>query len=246
MYRPDIRQIEVCKIKGIDIAKDAYILDFGCGQGQRVYQLIASGYKNSFGFNKSNYMDKENPVDLKRKEDINHFRFSDDGSVPYPDDYFDLVISDQVFEHVLEQGKAFREIHRVLKKGGVSVHVFPAKWQIIEPHIHVPLGGLIKSYHYYYFWAKMGIRTKYQEGLSARAVATKNINYARTCLNYLSCRQYGKMMAEIPFSYGWEELAYMQASYKPNVRRLAALSEKCPLILSLIRSFNTRVLFLQK
>src|SRR6478609_3547141 len=153
----DIRQIAVCEAKGISIGPDSYILDFGCGDGHRVYQLLDNGYRNAFGFNKSNYMETENPVQLKCKEDMEHFRFSTDGKVPFPDEYFDLVISDQVLEHVSEQEKAFREIYRVLKAGGVSVHVFPAKWQVVEPHMHVPFGGLIKLYSYYYFWALLGI-----------------------------------------------------------------------------------------
>jgi ubiquinone/menaquinone biosynthesis C-methylase UbiE len=60
-----------------------------------------------------------------------------------PDGTFDFVFFDQVFEHVLDQPTAFGEIVRILKLGGVSVHVIPAKWQLIEPHIKVvPLGRL--------------------------------------------------------------------------------------------------------
>lgn len=242
----DIRQIEICKEKGININENSFILDFGCGEGHRVYQLLDSGYKNSFGFNKGNYMGRENPVKLRHEQDNNFFRFSDDDTIPFPDMYFDLVISDQVFEHVIEQEKAFREIHRVLKNGGVSIHVIPAKWQIIEPHIFVPFGGLIKSYSYYYFWALLGIRNKWQRGLSAQEVAKFNIKYAGESLNYLSCREYQRMMSKIAFKYSWEDLAYMQTSNKPKIRNMAIISKKFPLILSLIRLSFQRVLFLQK
>jgi SAM-dependent methyltransferase len=246
MLSLDVRQIKICKEKGININQESYILDFGCGDGHRVYQLLDFGFKNSFGFNKGNYMGRNNPINLKHSQDIQFFRFSDDGTIPFPDEYFDLIISDQVFEHVLEQEKAFREIHRVLKNGGVSIHVIPAKWQIIEPHIYVPFGGLIKSYWYYYFWALLGVRNNWQGGLSAKEVAGRNIKYARESLNYLSCREYQRMMSEIRFRYGWEDLAYMKMSYKAKIQKLATVSEKLPLILSLIRLFIQRVLFLQK
>ena len=246
MYSADIRQIKICEAKGIGINKDSYILDFGCGDGHRVYQLLDFGFKNSFGFNKGNYMGKENPVTLRCDQDSRFFRFSDDGTIPFPDGYFDLVISDQVFEHVLEQEKAFREIHRVLKNGGVSIHVIPAKWQIIEQHLLVPLGGIIKSYPYYYFWALLGIRTKWQKGLSAKETAMRNFEYARECLNYVSCRKYQRMMSKIPFMYSWEDLAYMKTSYKPRIQKLAIVSKKLPIILILIRLFLQRVLFLRK
>jgi len=246
MRSPDIRHLKICERKGILIKSDSYILDFGCGDGHRVYQLIDFGFKNSFGFNKADYMGGDNPVNLRRQGDIRMFRFSVDGTIPFPDMYFDLVFSDQVFEHVLEQEVAFREIHRVLKKGGVSIHVIPAKWQIIEQHISVPFGGLIRSYPYYYLWALLGIRHKWQKGLSAKETAIGNLKYAKECLNYLSCREYEKMMSKIPFRYSWEDLAYMEASYKPRIRQLAALSKKVPVVPALIRLFVQRVLYLQK
>ena len=246
MHGADIRQIKICEAKGIAISKDSYILDFGCGDGHRVYQLLDSGFKNAFGFNKGNYMGLENPVILRHAQDSKHFRFSDDGTIPFSDGYFDCVISDQVFEHVFEQEQAFREIHRVLKSEGVSVHVIPAKWQIIEQHLLIPFGGLIKSYPYYYFWALLGIRTKWQKGLSAKETASRNLKYAKECLNYVGCREYQRMMSQIPFRCSWEDLAYMKASYKNNIQKLAALSEKFPVIPVLIRLFVQRVLFLQK
>lgn len=101
MQSIDIRQIEICKRKGVLITEDSYILDFGCGDGHRVYQLLDSGYKNSFGFNKGNYMDRGTPIKLRQEQDRQFFRFTDNDTIPFPDSYFDLIISDQVFEHVL-------------------------------------------------------------------------------------------------------------------------------------------------
>ena len=42
--------------------------------------------------------------------------------LPYPDEMFDAVISDQVLEHVEDPVRAINESYRVLKKGGVAVH----------------------------------------------------------------------------------------------------------------------------
>jgi SAM-dependent methyltransferase len=246
MISPDIRQIKICQEKGININENSFILDFGCGDGHRVYQLIESGFTNSFGYNKSDYMGVDNPVNLRHSEDSRFFRFSEDDHIPFPDMYFDLVISDQVFEHVQDQEKAFREIYRVLKKDGVSVHVIPAKWQIIEQHMYVPFGGLIKSPNYYYFWALMGVRTKWQRGLSAKETARRNTVYAKESLNYLSCREYERLMARIPFQCSWEDVTYMKTSYKPRVQNLAAISAKFPLVPRLIRLCVQRVLFLKK
>jgi len=43
-------------------------------------------------------------------------------NLPYRDNSFDFVISDQVIEHLEDPKKAIGESHRVLKKGGVAIH----------------------------------------------------------------------------------------------------------------------------
>ena len=44
--------------------------------------------------------------------------------LPFPSDYFDAVVSSDVLGHIPtgEKTKAFSEMHRVLKKGGLMVH----------------------------------------------------------------------------------------------------------------------------
>jgi SAM-dependent methyltransferase len=52
-------------------------------------------------------------------------------SLPYDDNTFDLVVTDQVLEHV--QGDPFaavEECRRVLKPGGISIHTTPFLFQI--------------------------------------------------------------------------------------------------------------------
>lgn len=52
-------------------------------------------------------------------------------SLPYPDESFDIVVSDQVFEHIEgDPFMAMAEAFRVLKKGGVAVHTTVLLFQI--------------------------------------------------------------------------------------------------------------------
>jgi SAM-dependent methyltransferase len=238
----DIRQIGLCEAKGIAVDKNARILDYGCGAGRRVYELLDAGYPNAFGYDVLDYLD------LRDSSDRSRFHIAPDGYIPVPDASFDFVFSDQVFEHVLNQPFAWQEIVRVLKPGGISVHVIPAKWQIIEPHIKVPLGGLrlFKRYPYYLLWAILGIRNEFQQGLPAREVAIRNYRYAHTGLNYWSSRQYRRLFRSLPIIWSWEELAYMEASYKPRIQQLAHVARRVPLITSFIRTVWTRILFLVK
>jgi SAM-dependent methyltransferase len=238
----DIRQIAVCEAKGISVQKDWKILDYGCGPGRRVYELLDAGYPYASGVDVIDYLE------LRRPEDRHRFHIAPDGRIPVPDDTFDLIISDQVFEHVMNQTRAWQEIVRVLKPGGVSVHIIPAKWQIIEPHIKVPFGGLaiFKRYSYYLFWAGLGVRNEYQHGRSATRVAKRNLEYAQKELNYWSSRQYRRMLRTLPITWSWEDVTYMTKSYKPRIRLLGQLARRVPLMTTLIRTFHVRVLFLRK
>jgi len=82
----------------------------------------AAGFRNAFGYEVQNYIDLRSPSDLE------HFRFDPMPRRPggwgsmtrisWPDDTFDFVSASSVFEHVVDQELAYREIHRVLKPGG--------------------------------------------------------------------------------------------------------------------------------
>ena len=149
-------------------------------------ELLDAGYAHSSGYEVVDRLVLRNAADRDR------FYIEPDGHIPVPDGTFDFVFSDQVLEHVMDQRAVITEIVRVLKPGGVSVHVFPSKWQRIEPHMKVPLGGLrpFKRFSWYFLWGALGIRNQYQHGLSAKAVAHRNYNFAQTKINYWSCREY--------------------------------------------------------
>jgi ubiquinone/menaquinone biosynthesis C-methylase UbiE len=49
-------------------------------------------------------------------------RVSDAGEIPFPDESFDIVFSDNVLEHLEIPDQVFREVARVLKEGG-GIHV---------------------------------------------------------------------------------------------------------------------------
>lgn len=53
------------------------------------------------------------------------FRCEDLEALTFPDQSFDLVISQDVMEHILEPAKAFSEIARVLKPGGAHIFSVP-------------------------------------------------------------------------------------------------------------------------
>jgi SAM-dependent methyltransferase len=52
----------------------------------------------------------------------------------FPDNFFDLIISEDVLEHVPDPAKAFREIHRILRPGGKHIFTIPIDWSAPESY----------------------------------------------------------------------------------------------------------------
>src|SRR4051794_21860287 len=188
------RFARMCASQGLNFdPRHSTVLEFGCGSGNMVYVFRDAGF-DARGFDLHNY------TSLRRPEDKQYFSFlyeqSSDTSdftadwsrfrLPYANASFDLISSFQVFEHVQNHAVVLREIARVLKPSGATIHIFPAKFSLIEPHIFVPGGTLFKSRLYFFPWALAGIRNESQREWTAWVTAQQNAIYARTGLNYVS------------------------------------------------------------
>ena len=132
------------------------ILDLGCGSGDLILllsenlpQLIPEinfeiyGYEiNEHGGVKNDYL-----PDLLHKltQQFPHIDWdqrvkliSENDPIPFPDQFFDIILSNQVMEHVKDHTRLFSEMSRTLKSNGLSAHLFPFKSIIIDPHINLP------------------------------------------------------------------------------------------------------------
>ena len=182
---------------GKPVKMDDAVLDFGCGEGRMVYAFRKLGYR-AFGTDiapPSGEAERliraeglcrpgEQPLTLIQAEDY---------KIPFDNEHFDFVVSWDVMEHVQHHAQALSEINRVLKPGGRSLHFFPSRYCILEPHIGVPLGTLFQAYGYLYFWALLGLRDKSQQADTAREVARKNHEFLSTETKYLSKRHLVKL-----------------------------------------------------
>ena len=72
------------------------------------------------------------------------FQLSACEALPYPDGYFDLVLSHEVLEHVADDRLAAREMVRVLRPGGRAVIFAPNRFYPFETHGHYWQG----DYHF--------------------------------------------------------------------------------------------------
>jgi SAM-dependent methyltransferase len=68
-----------------------------------------------------------------------HIRItSDPQSIPFDSGQFDLIVSNQVFEHVEHLDAILSECARVLKPAGALLTNFPLATTVVEPHVGVP------------------------------------------------------------------------------------------------------------
>lgn len=106
------------------------ILDIGCGNG-----LIAS-YLADYG----NTVSAVDVVDQRDLSSYNNYDFTliTDEKLPFPDAFFDMVISNHVIEHVNNHDLHLQEIRRVLKSGGICYFATPNRYFPYEVHYKVP------------------------------------------------------------------------------------------------------------
>lgn len=227
---------------GITIPKDARILDFGCGTGRTVYSLRDQGYCNVVGY------DIEERLELRDPADRSLFFIAAPGAtrLPFENNSFDFVISEQVLEHVMDQVGLLRELHRVMRPGGCAVHVFPARYSLVEPHTYVPLGGVLAHRWWYKLWAVMGIRNEYQQGLSADEVADCNTYYFVEGLNYVPNSCYEVVWRMLGYEHKWIDQENFDTSERALVRGVGRLNKVLSLIGWLNRTFHTRRVLLRK
>jgi len=119
------------------------ILDHGCGGGTSLLFLAALGYKNVWGVDiaqRSELLKKTNLLVSMATEDTgemtNRVEVYDGSKLPFPDDSFDLIYSQQVLEHVRDDvfNSYYQEEARVLRKGGIAYHQVPHRLVPYESH----------------------------------------------------------------------------------------------------------------
>lgn len=114
------------------------VLDYGCGRGQIVEAGRNAGLE-IYGV-EAFYEGSTVRPDIERKGWLgNIVRVIENGVIPFDDHFFDLVVSNQVIEHVEDLDGVLCEIHRVLKPGGAFLSLFPSKDVIRENHCGIPL-----------------------------------------------------------------------------------------------------------
>jgi SAM-dependent methyltransferase len=124
------------------IKNDCRVLDVGCAMGGFLDYLQLKGLKNLSGIDPvAKY------VKTAKEKNTHDVRIGVAESMPFADKIFDLVVMDQVMEHLADPIYAFREAKRVLTDGGLLClgvpdamrynknYFFDFYWFIMREHI---------------------------------------------------------------------------------------------------------------
>lgn len=228
------------------LARGDRVLDFGCGSGRHVREFAAAGYEVT-GVDRPVEQLAAQWGDLPT-DGREGLHFSDaGGNFPFPSESFDFCYSTSVFEHVMNYDKPISEIARVLKPGSWTLHIFPARWRPVEPHIFTPFGGRFQQSALISLWARLGIRNSFQRGFSPAETAARNVEYSRSGINYPTKREITRA-----FSRNFSRVEFVERDFVEATREVSRVSGlmapviSWPVVESLYRGFHTRVVLARK
>ncbi len=192
--------------------KPAISLNLGCGEGE--YDLMISKYTSQLISCDLNQNDIAFARSQNQKPEIT-YRVENAEQLSFPDNYFDLIISVDVYEHVSSREKMVAEIFRTLKPGGKLIITFPS---VDFPVTYDPVN---------YFMQKKGKKFAfgaYSFGhyrLPVRAEFEKNATGAG--LHILEKHRLTHYLAALPEIY-W--VGFLQRFFKDNSENVVQQKEK--------------------
>ncbi len=169
--------------------KNKKILDIGCGSGE-----IVSYFSNR---NQAYACDVNNQLSDCIDKKI-HFSKITSTLLPYENNFFDVVISNHVIEHVNNQLNHLKEISRVLKPSGICFFSTPNRFFPIEPHYKIPLLHYLPDTAFIYLLKKFGL---YHEDLKLLSHTRMKKLFKATGFNHF---EYTANVLKYPDSYHWD------------------------------------------
>jgi SAM-dependent methyltransferase len=219
------------------------ILDFGCGAGKQVRAFRDTGYL-AYGVDLRNFVQDCAP------EEKQWFQLSRDRHIyrlPYPDNFFDVIYSANVLEHLVYYEPALEEMRRVLKPDGVSLHIFPSKWRPVEGHFFTPFGGFIRWWPWLKLWAFLGAKNPgLPAGVSRSEHGDINWKASRTNYTYYSHRELMFLFSLFFGDVRFIEKEFVAATVATSKfsRMVRAISRVIPKTFWLYHHFHRRVALL--
>lgn len=123
---------------GLDAFDNKEVLDVGCGWGGKaIYYAEHFKLKSIYGFDIPKAYDPDAPsrFALSKKLTNCFFETGYAENMPYQDDSFDIILMEDVLEHVQDPKKVIQECYRVLKLGGKLIIKIPSFKGMFSHHL---------------------------------------------------------------------------------------------------------------
>lgn len=170
------------------------ILDYGCGKGEVIKAALL---KNINIFGADIFHGGSSVPNLLAKEGLlgGVIREIHDDHLEFPDKTFDLIISNQVFEHVKNLDSVLKEIYRVLKTNGVLYALFPPKEIFREGHTGIPFLHWFPKNKIRYFYALTLRRLGLGTGFKPKEISPED--WVDIYLEYIDTKTYYRHAKDI-------------------------------------------------
>jgi SAM-dependent methyltransferase len=170
---------------------DPAILDYGCGAGGVVALGKARGLNvvgaDTYAGPYASYLETLAP-------ELAGSILPMEGRLPFPDQSFDLVVANQVFEHVADLRDVVDDIARVLKPNGVLLSLFPVRETWYEGHVGLYFAHWLQSFpaaqrRYLMASHRCGLGLDRLPGQGSRSWADSSAKTLRDTCYYRSARE---------------------------------------------------------
>ena len=202
----------VCLISQLPNSNELRVLDFGCGRGdvvQELRELKIDCYGADVFYDGASY------DELRESESYRSgiIRELGDGDViPFPDQFFDVIISNAVFEHIEDKQRALQQLERVLKPGGTMFHHFPTLEVILEGHMAIPCAHWFQAGKLRFAFVAglrcMGLGNYKQRGESIFEWTRRKLDWIDKYCFYENSNYYNKLFSEYALVH--REIDYMR------------------------------------
>jgi SAM-dependent methyltransferase len=121
------RRIIGALVRRLALPPGAEILDAGCGSGRNMVDLARYGTVTGLEI-------ADASVEWARRRGIGEVIQGSITEAPFPNDRFDFAVCLDVLEHIDDEVRALRELHRVIHPGGTLLVTVPAYQSLWSEH----------------------------------------------------------------------------------------------------------------
>jgi SAM-dependent methyltransferase len=195
--------------------EDANTLDIGCGIGAYVGKFAAIGAR-AFGVD----VDLEKLAEAHRDKGLGLLAASPSEALPFPDNFFDVVLLHEVIEHVSDDVQTVHEACRVVRPGGRVIIFAPNRLYPFETH------GAYLGKRYVYGnipligWLPNTLRNRFAPHVRA---------YTTPDIRRLFRSQDGTMLELTQIYPGYDKIARRSALVARSLRAVTYFLEHTPL-----------------